>query len=146
MKILLFSPPGGLWLRGEARCEQDLDNATAYTVTAPTTLCYMGAIFQQKNFLVKIVDCPVEGVSRDSFEKLILEFAPDATILNASVLNLLEDLKTVDQIKKINPRIINCIVLPYFNSIPMDQITYEIFSNTDILVVGEMEAVAFDLA
>ncbi|MBF0518515.1 MAG: radical SAM protein [Nitrospirae bacterium] len=145
-KVLLYSPPGGLWLRGEARCEQELENATAFTTPAPTSLCYMAAVFQQKHLQAKIVDCPIEGVTAVHFDGLIKSYAPNMAILNASVLNLIEDLKTIERINTYSSSIIHCVVLPYFNSVPLEKISPELFRHVDIIMVGEMEGVAYDLA
>ncbi|MEW5758303.1 MAG: radical SAM protein [Candidatus Omnitrophota bacterium] len=145
-KVILYNPPGGLWLRGEGRCEQDLDNATAYTVTAPTSLCYMAAILRNKGIEPKIIDCPVEKIDFEAFKNVISNFNPDMAILNASVLNLINDLEVINTIHKIYPNIINCAILPYFNSIPLDKISKSLFQCVDIIITGEMEAVVNDLA
>jgi anaerobic magnesium-protoporphyrin IX monomethyl ester cyclase len=145
-KVLLYNPPGGLWLRGEARCEQDLDNATAYTATAPTTLCYMGAIFRERGIEPKITDCPVEGISAEQFIEIVRDFSPNMAVLNASVLNLINDLKISACLKASIPSIVNVIVLPYYDSVPLDQIDNNLFDSIDIIIVSEMEAVAYDLA
>jgi len=145
-KVLLYNPPGGLWLRGEARCEQDIDSATAFTVTAPTTLCYIAAIFRRHNIEPKIVDCPVEGVNNQKFLSIVKEFDPDCTILNASVLNLPNDLIAVKAIHDANPNIMQCANLPYFNSVPIAEIKPKLTRLLDIIIVGEAEAVTSDLA
>lgn len=144
-KALFFNPPGGLWLRGEARCEQDLDNATAYTATAPTTLCYMGAIFREKGITPKIIDCPVEEMDVDSLISAIFDFRPNMVVLNASVLNLINDLKISAIIKEAVPSIINGIILPYYNTVPLKMIDAKLFESIDLIIVGEMESVAYDL-
>lgn len=145
-RVLLYNPPGGLWLRGEARCEQDLDSATAFTVTAPTTLAYLAAIFLQHGIDPKIVDCPVEDVDMASFADLVERFNPDMAILNASVLNLHNDMESIRTIKRLSPKTENCAVVPYFNSVPMSDIPYDSYCNVDLFITGEMEAVAYDLA
>jgi len=144
-RVLLFCPPGGRWLRGEARCEQDLDQATAYTVTAPTTLAYMAAIFREAGIDVKIMDCPVEEIGDEAFLARFREFSPDLAILNASVLNLKDDAEWVTRVKKIHPASLHAMVVPYFKLLSPEEIPVSLLRQVDLLIIGEMEAVTYDL-
>ena len=144
-RVLLYNPPGGMWFRGEARCEQDISQSTAFTLPPPTTLCFMAAIFRQAGIEPRIVDCPAEGMDEAAFLDLAADFAPDLAVLNASVLNLKQDMAFVERLR----RRVDCrhaAIVPYLGLLPMDQVDFGLCGAVDLVVTGEMEAVAYDLA
>ena len=52
-KILLFYPPGPMYQRGEDRCQQNIDDASAEAIRACNDLGYAAAILLQKGYDVK---------------------------------------------------------------------------------------------
>jgi radical SAM superfamily enzyme YgiQ (UPF0313 family) len=145
-KVLLYNPPGGNWTRGEARCEANIDQAVAYTTTEPVSLCYLAEILRQNNIQVKILDCPIENIPQEKFLNIVADYKPDLAILNACILNLNNDIKIIKSLKKISPETKHYLVLPYYDSVPLSEISYSKYSDVDYFIVSEIEAFAFELA
>ena len=62
-KILLFYPPGPMYQRGEDRCQQNIDDASAEAIRACNDLGYAAAILLQKGYDVKLRDYMTEKAS-----------------------------------------------------------------------------------
>ena len=104
--VLLFNPPGKLFLRGETRCEQELEDATVMRILPPTLLAYCAAVLKQKGAIPLVRDYYKEGLKEKDFKNDISSLKPKIAVLNGSALNLKDDLKYLELTKNeipINP-------------------------------------------
>ncbi len=103
MKILLLNPPAPQdksFIR-EGRCNQEA--GVWSTLWPPVTLATAGAILEDKNFVVTILDCPAQGITLQS---LLLKIKNNNYAIIAwatATPTIKSDLKLADDFKHINP-------------------------------------------
>ena len=85
-KILLFYPPGPMYQRGEDRCQQNIDDASAEAIRACNDLGYAAAILLQKGYDVKLRDYMTERASLNDLHREMAEYKPDLIMMSITIL------------------------------------------------------------
>lgn len=143
--VILFNPPGRLWIRGEPRCEESLEKQP-YMLTAPNNLAVYSVYFRRAGMNCRIIDYPAENKGWDIFERDISEIRPSILIMNATSLSIDQDIAAFEKARKIlGEKVINILYLPYLGHIDMKKIDKGYFAYTDIGIIGEGEAVIPDI-
>ena len=100
MKIALIYPPGGVYQRGEDRCQANIDTSTATSMRACNDLGYAAAILLKEKHEVIIRDYQTERKSiNDAIEEL-KDFSPEIIFLSTTNATIFEDIKILKQIKE----------------------------------------------
>jgi len=132
MKILLANPPGP-WLR--CRWDIELPKGAANYYPFPVRLAYATAVLKKNEFDAYIIDATAEELSRKQFIKRFRKIMPDILIWETTASSFEYDLKTMEMLKKINPKLI--IAASGYHATP----TYKecLKAGYDFVIVGECE-------
>ncbi len=140
-RVLLFNPPGGLWSRGEPRCEGNLDEM-AYFPTAPNNLAIIAAFLRQAGYECIIRDYPVETKGWAGYKQDLQRIRPGILFLNATSLTVRQDMRAFAIAREILGRFsFNVLLLPYLSLVDLDGIKQEYLRGMDIAIISESEAV-----
>lgn len=99
-KIMVIYPPGGLFQRGEERCQININSSSVNSNRPCNDLGYISSILKQNNYNVFLKDYQGENLS---FENLLADFKniqPDVvfiSIVNSSIDN---DIAIIQKLKK----------------------------------------------
>lgn len=99
-RVLLFYPPGELFQRGEDRCQQNVDDASAEAMRACNDLGYGAAILLQKGYEVKLRDYQTEHASLDALYADMETFRPDLIMMSITNTTIFNDLKLIRALKE----------------------------------------------
>ena len=137
-KVLLFYPPGGLFQRGEDRCQQNIKDASAEAMRACNDLGYGAAILLQKGYEVKLRDYQTEGATMEDLERDMKEFAPDLIMMSITNTTIFDDLKLLNVLKeKYNPVIV--IKGALFYAPEQEMLDMLDLSSVDYMIGGEVD-------
>lgn len=144
-KVILFNPPGGLWMRGEVRCEQSIDELALWAAPAPTTMAMLAAIWREQGMEPRMLDCPVAGIDQGQLEDILAKEQPDMVLLNASAINLAGDVQVFRRLKEISPNTLAAVNAPTLTALDPEEIPYDLYSLVDVFIVDDMMTVSQDL-
>ena len=99
-RVLLFYPPGMMFQRGEDRCQQNIDDASAEAMRACNDLGYAAAILLKKGYEVKLRDYQTEKATMDELHADMQEFAPDMIMMSITNTTIFGDLKLINELKE----------------------------------------------
>lgn len=137
-KVYFINPPvrdPKIKMIREGRCMQRSGTWTA--IWAPYTLCLGAAILEEQGIKCKVSDCVVEEMNFTDLEKEIINFNPNAVIINTSTPSIWNDLSTAGLAKKINKNILT-ITLGIHPSERMQE-CFDYEKNLDMIICGEPE-------
>lgn len=139
MKVLFVNPPRFNELLGNN--PEIIETERGFN--PPLGLLYIaGYLLKQAEHEVGIIDSQVERLDYDSLKERIRAFSPDIVGITAMTFTLLDVVRTVDVIKKINPGIKIVLGGPHPTIYPEETIN---LPGVDFVVVGEGERVFADL-
>ena len=98
-RVLLFYPPGMMFQRGEDRCQQNIDDASAEAMRACNDLGYAAAILLKKGYEVKLRDYQTEKATMDELHRDMKEFKPDMIMMSITNTTIFGDLKLINELK-----------------------------------------------
>ena len=102
MKILLMYPPGGMYQRGEDRCQANIDTSTATSMRACNDLGYIAAMALKDNHEAIIRDYSTEKKNIDDLIDDIHNFKPDVILISTTNATIFYDINIIKEIKKQN--------------------------------------------
>ena len=91
-RIVLVYPRGSMYQRGEDRCQQNIDDASAEPIRACTDLGYAAAILLQKGYDVKLRDYMTERASLNDLHIEMAEYKPDLIMMSITNTTIYGDL------------------------------------------------------
>jgi len=104
----------------------------------PLGLGYLATALRRAGFLdVSILDCVKEGLDYTSFKKKVKNYHPDVVGFQVFSQDLPSLGKSLEIVKKINPKIITIAGGPHPSGLPKEMLKN--FPNLDFLFVGEAE-------
>ncbi|MDD3150365.1 MAG: radical SAM protein [Candidatus Gastranaerophilales bacterium] len=138
-KIMLIYPPGGLYQRGEDRCQSNVKSSTATSIRAANDLAYCAAILQNKNYSVFVRDYQTELLK---FEDLLDDFQaynPDVLFVSITNATIFDDIEIMGKLKKIMPNLVVILKGAIFYN-PNEEILNALnLTSIDYLIGGECE-------
>lgn len=126
MKALLFNPPGGLFQRGEDRCQADIEGSATVTLRPPNDLGYMAALLREIGVEPLLRDYPARGEDYDQLIRDCRDFLPNLAILSSTVGTVKDDMRAFQDIKRILPSTITIA-----KGAPFQVYTPETFNHSD---------------
>jgi radical SAM superfamily enzyme YgiQ (UPF0313 family) len=140
MRVLLLSPPYLPEYMRNARCDYV---SLSHTQWYPIWLSYCGALLEEKNHEIKIIDAPAYGLNHTKTKKAIISFRPELLVVYSSTKSEDNDIKFSEQIKEI----LDCKVVfvgPFVSIDPVNLLQKS--STIDCAVKGEFEYPVLELA
>jgi anaerobic magnesium-protoporphyrin IX monomethyl ester cyclase len=138
-RVFLIYPPGGLFQRGEDRCQSNVEASTATTMREPTDLATIAASCKKRGWDVFVRDYQTEGATLESLETDLRDAPPTAIFLSTTNATIYDDLKLIRHLK---PLLGEAVVLMkgaiFFNA--PDSLLDELdLTDVDYLIGGECE-------
>lgn len=136
---LLFNPPGGLYLRGEDRCQAEVEASSATTLRTPIDLAYMAAVLRGQGARVRVRDYPAERLGWAGFERDVRSLQPDVAVMSTTTATLTQDMRAFDLVKRISPATLTVAKGAHFYACAPE--TLSPFSSLDVAIRGEADTI-----
>lgn len=137
-KIMLIYPPGELFIRGEDRCQANVEVTTASSMRACNDLGYCAAVLMNKGYSVYLKDYQTERLKFWHVMQDIFDFSPNMIFISTTTGSILNDIEFIKEIKKC----IDCYVVlkgAIFYDAPDTVIHSLDLNNIDYLIGCEAE-------
>lgn len=131
-KVFFLYPPAGKFLRGEDRCQSDVEASAATSERAPLDIMQMAGVLKSMNIECRFVDCEMESKNWEDFSDALKSFNPDCLIVSTTNASVLKDLKACDLAKSVNPAILTLMKGALFYQLPLEVLKMKEFCNLDI--------------
>ncbi len=138
-KLFLIYPPS-VPMNRTARCQQPIKELIVLPPLPPTDLMYCASIAEQSGIICKIKDYSVE---KGDLKADIIDFKPDAVLINIASTNFKNDIEAVKTVKKANKNILTITTGAHF--LTFNTSVLEKYLELDIIIKGEPEAVLKDI-
>jgi anaerobic magnesium-protoporphyrin IX monomethyl ester cyclase len=138
-KALLANPPVGFFIRGEERCQANVEGGAAISLRAPNDLGYLAAVMRLQGIECRIRDYPAEGGSWRDLEQDLREFHPDLFLISTTTATLIEDAKAFTMARSISPQMIVGAKAAHFFTHDPAHLTREEFRELDFACGAEAE-------
>lgn len=145
MNISFIYPPGRLFMRGEDRCQSNIEESAATAIRACNDLGYAAAVARKKGYRVFLRDYMTE---RLSFGHVIMDLKQEKIdILCVSCTNatIYEDIDFINNIKRGYKELIIILKSAIFYDPAKEMLSILDLENVDYLIGGEIEFVIGDL-
>jgi anaerobic magnesium-protoporphyrin IX monomethyl ester cyclase len=141
--ILIFNPPGKLFLRCEDRCQADVEGSAATSLRAPNDLAVMASLLRTLEFSPIIKDYPAEKQSEKDFCDDLVKFKPSILIMSITTSTFKEDLSFFKKAKEICPDVVTIAKGAFFFSCPIAVLNQlkEAHHVMDCALCGETETI-----
>ncbi len=144
-KIMLIYPPGGLYQRGEDRCQLNIAKSSANSMRACNDLGYASAVLKKRGYDIFLKDYQSENLSLDNLKDDIKAYTPDVIFLSTTNPTLFDDLKIINDIKSSHPEIVFILKGAVFFNCREELFKDINFSCADYMIGGEEEFIIGDL-
>lgn len=131
-KIFFIYPPAGKFLRGEDRCQSDVEASAATNERAPLDIMQMAGVLKSMKIECLFMDCEMELKTWEDFSDALKSFKPDCLIVSTTNASVLKDLKACDMAKSVNPEIVTIMKGALFYQLPLEVLKMKEFNNLDI--------------
>jgi len=135
-KVLLFTPPSGLYRRDD-RCQSRVEDQTVNIIFPPIDLAQLASIVREKGAVVKILDLPAMKKGWDYLKNIISDFKPDIILFNVTTATIDSDLKSAELAKNIDAKITTIAKGEYLNIFGEKILSAN--QHLDIIIYGEAE-------
>ena len=136
MKIFLVNPP---ITKQEAAGKM----TRVISLLPPLGIGYIASLLEKDNFVVKIVDCPVLGLTHDDLRKLIETEKPQLIGFTATTVSIDSAIKAAQNVKVTLPYSLIAIGGPHVTALAVETLGSSTF---DVAVLGEGEYSFLELA
>lgn len=99
-RIMLIYPPGDLFIRGEERCQANVEVTTATSMRACNDLGYCAAVLKNKGYHVYLKDYQTDNLDFQQVRCDMVAFSPDLVFISTTIGSIMSDLSFVANIKK----------------------------------------------
>lgn len=139
MKILFINPPDFNTISAELPVA--IQEAKGYN--PPLGILYLaGYLEKYSNHNLKILDCQAEELGYEQIEEAIKDFSPNVVAVSAMTFTLIDVIKVLKLVKKINPEIKTVLGGPHPHIYPEETISMK---EVDFVVLGEGEKIFKEL-
>ena len=135
-KVLLFTPPSGLYRRDD-RCQSRVEDQTVNIIFPPIDLAQLASIVREKGAVVTILDLPAMKKDWDYLKNILSDFKPEIILFNVTTATIDSDLKSAELAKNIDPKIITIAKGEYLNIFGEKILSANQY--LDIIIYGEPE-------
>lgn len=136
---LLFNPPGTRFLRGEDRCQAEVDASSAVALRPPIDLAGMAAVLRNQDMRVYVRDYPAERADWTDYEQDLAAIQPDLAVMSVTTATLTGDMRAFDIAKRRNPAMVTAAKGAHFYA--CDATALAAFSSLDVAIRGEADTV-----
>ena len=142
-RILIFYPPGRIYLRGEDRCQADVESSAATSLRAPNDLGYMAAVSRNLGLEVLLRDYPAEKLKAADFFRDLHDFRPTILVMSVTTASLQDDINFFRLAKKQYPSLLTIAKGSFFFDCPPEVLDRAGGRqlDLDIAICGEAETI-----
>jgi len=143
MKVLLLNPPtkdDKKFIR-EGRCTQE--QGVWATLWPPISLATVGAVLEEDDHEVRIVDCAAQEVSQEELGQMINGFLPEVVIWSTGTPSIGSDLNLASFIKSCNDKCFTAVFGTHVTV--LDRQCMESFPEIDFIIRNEPEMTSREL-
>jgi anaerobic magnesium-protoporphyrin IX monomethyl ester cyclase len=144
MKVLFLNPPFKTEHGKYSRTSRTPAITKSGTVYYPIWLCYAAAAVEQGGHEIKVIDSCANQYNLEVTLNMVNEFKPDIVIEDTSTASIHEDVRTAEEIKKIFPNTLICLMGTHPSSLPEE--TLRLSEGVDCVAVGEADLTCLDIA
>lgn len=144
-KALLFNPPGGLYQRGEDRCQAEVDGGSATSLRPPNDLGYIASALRQIGVIPVIADYPAEKKKWSHFEKDLKTIQPDFLVMSITTSTIKDDMKAFSIAKTLSPEIFTVAKGAHFYTGDKEELKETVYDVMDVAIIGEAETIINNL-
>jgi len=98
-KVMLLYPPGRMFMRGEDRCQANIEASTTVAMRACNDLGYAAAVLLQRDYEVFLRDYQTERATQADVKRDILAFEPDFILISTTNATIYEDIAQIAEIR-----------------------------------------------
>ncbi|MGN0014810.1 MAG: B12-binding domain-containing radical SAM protein [Candidatus Gastranaerophilaceae bacterium] len=141
-KLCLYTPPppvGDVYMRGEDRCQINVDASACNSMRACNDLGYLSSGLKKKGFNTFLKDYQGENHTNQDLFVDIKNYQPDVIFISTTNGSYYYDLKLISEIKQLYPNIIFILKGAIFFNIEFEFFEEADLSDIDYLVGGECE-------
>ena len=138
-RVFLFYPPGGLFQRGEDRCQSNVDASASTSMRAPNDLAYIAAACKHRGWDVFCRDYQTENATTKDVTADLKNFNPTAIFLSTTNTTVHDDLGFLRQLKTLTSDAIILVKGAIFFDPPPDLLAELNLDGIDYLIGGECE-------
>ena len=144
-KVFMMYPPIGLFMRGEDRCQSEIEESSATVSRTPIDAISIAGVLKNKGIKFHFKDYSLEGKSWKDFKADLLKIKPDLLMVSTTNATILKDLLAFKIAKEINPRIITIMKGALFFTMPEKILNLPEFKYLDIAIKKEADTIISDL-
>lgn len=137
-RTMLCYPPGKLYMRGEDRCQANIEASTASAMRACNDLGYAAAVLLQKGYEVYLKDYQTEGLSEEVLLNDLEKENIGLFVMSTTNTTVFDDIALVNRIRQK----FDCKVIlkgAVFYAAERQMLDMLDFSNVDFLIGGEID-------
>ncbi len=143
--VLMIYPPIGLYMRGEDRCQSEIEESSATVPRTPIDAINIGGVLRDKQIKFHFRDYSLENKSWKDFKIDLEIIKPELIILSTTNTTILKDLLALKITKQLSPKTITIMKGALFFSIPKKILSLPEFKPLDIAMRKEADTVISDL-
>jgi len=144
-KVFMIYPPGGLFMRGEDRCQSEIEESSATVPRTPIDAVSIAGVLKGKGIKFYFKDYTLEKQSWRDFRVDLGKLSPTILIISTTNTTILKDILALKIAKEINPKITTIMKGALFFSIPKKILNLPEFKYLDIAIRKEADTVISDL-
>ena len=143
--IALIYPPGGLYQRGEDRCQSNIQSSTATSVRACNDLGYAASVLRKDNFNIFLKDYQTENLSLLDLIKDLNTYKIDVIFMSITNATIFKDLEIVNKVKELYKDLVIILKGAIFFNPEEDLLKQLDLKNVDYLIGGESDFIIRNL-
>lgn len=151
--VMVFYPPSALYQRGEDRCQSNIDSSTSTSIRACNDLGYASSMLKKIGYNTFLKDYQTEKLTYTDLKDDIERIKPDALFMSTTNPTIFDDIKIINEIKKIHP---DCTIVlkgalffdpsdDLLNQLDLTKIDYLIGGESDFIIANLLDAHFNDL-
>ncbi len=143
--VLIAYPPVGLFMRGEDRCQSEIEESSATVPRTPIDATCIAGVLKSKGIKCYFKDYALEKQSWKDFRADLKKLSPNVLIISTTNATILKDVIALKVAKEISPKIITIMKGALFFSLPKKILSLPEFKHLDIAIRKEADTVISDL-
>ena len=144
-KLFAIYPPGRKFMRGEERCQSNIESSTSTAIRACNDLGYLCAVMRQEGWEVRLKDFQTESLNTDDLFADLADFLPDVLFISVTNATLVEDLEICCMIRSKYSEIVIILKGAVFFIPPQEFFLREDLQCADYLIAEEAECIIREL-
>jgi radical SAM superfamily enzyme YgiQ (UPF0313 family) len=129
----------GLYIRGEERCQANVEGGAAISLRAPNDLGYLAAALRLQGIECRIGDYPAAGETWEHLRRELQEFRPELFLISTTTATLVEDAEAFSMARSISPETIIAAKAAHFFTHDPAHLAREEFRELDLACGAEAE-------